>query len=171
MQEELGMLAHDRITMHKITADVPDEWNDSLKLPNVYTDEITEQVNSCFCNLRARIDHVRAEKESLLANQGQESANRVKSYGDIRYVLSRITGRKDLSNNFNRLKIDPLTRKQCDIINSLEDALKLECKEERRTLDEVCWVESQECWCCERWGYHMQVVSRQHIEDCFVGEE
>lgn len=100
-----------------------------------------------------------------------KSADKMKSFSDARYVLSRIIGRSDLSNNFNRMRIDPITKKLVDVTSCLDQSVLFEFEQKRRTLDEVCWVESQECWCCERWAYLLPVINRNHIDDCFLGEE
>jgi hypothetical protein len=105
-----------------------------------------------------------------LDRDGEKAADKIKSYPDTRYVLSRIIGRPDLTNNFKQFKRDPVSGKVKDIANDLSEAMRYELREKRRTLDEVCWVESQECWGCERWSYVLPVICRSHIDDCFLGE-
>ena len=85
-------------------------------------------------------------------------------------MLSRIIGRPDLSNNFKKIIKDPVFNKEINLENELGEVLKYEYQTKRRSFDDLCWVESQECWACERWAYLAPIVSRSYIDDCFLGE-
>jgi hypothetical protein len=50
VHEILGSLVFDRISMKRIPPEVNADWNDAMKLPNTHTEEITANINSCFCN-------------------------------------------------------------------------------------------------------------------------
>jgi hypothetical protein len=111
VHEVLGSVVFDRISMKRIPQEVSADWNDEMKLPNTNIEEITANVTSSFCNQRIKNEHVRRIQEIVLDRDGEEAANKIKSYPDTRYVLSRIIGRPDLSNHFNRMKRDPVTGK------------------------------------------------------------
>ena len=44
--------------------------------------------------------------------------------------------------------------------------MRLEVIRGRQTLDSVCWVQSDECWVCDRWGYYVSMVTKGEIDDC-----
>lgn len=39
----------------------------------------------------------------------------------------------------------------------------------KRHLDD-CWVESEDCWVCQRWNYIMPLVCRSEIDECMSTE-
>ena len=83
------------------------------------------------------------------------------------YVLSRIIGRKDLSNHLKITDI-PL-RKEHDLIKETDPEKR---KAQTRLMHaDKCWVESEECWVCQRWNYILPLVTRNEIEECCAGEE
>lgn len=50
VHEILGSVVFDRISMKRIPLEVNNDWNDDMKIPNAYIEEITSNVNSCLCN-------------------------------------------------------------------------------------------------------------------------
>lgn len=165
-QEILGHLVFDRITMHRVPPQVENDWNEHLRLPNT-SEDITPQVASFMSNQATKIDHIKKLQEETLRTEGEAAALKVKSYQDCRYVLSRYIGRQDLTNNLKRMRVDPVQRVEVDIAMSSDPLLSHEFERKARSLDEICWIESQECWCCERWAYLLPVITKSSILESF----
>ena len=84
-----------------------------------------------------------------------------------RYVLSRIIGRHDLSNQLVFKDVPP--RREYEFIKET-DPVKRE-EEIRRQHSFRLWTESEDCWCCQRWNYILPIITRNEIEECCAGEE
>ena len=84
-----------------------------------------------------------------------------------RFVLTRLMGRPDLTNNFSWLVPDELEPGRTrDLRDLLDEQMRLEVIRGRQTIDSACWVQSDECWICDRWGYLLSMVTKTDIEDC-----
>ena len=82
------------------------------------------------------------------------------------FVLSRLMGRSDLKNNLSwTVKDEHEPGRTRDLRDLLDEQMKLEVFRGRQTVDSVCWVQSEECWVCDRWGYYLSIVTRADIED------
>ena len=40
----------------------------------------------------------------------------------------------------------------------------------KRTMDELCWIESQDCWICDRWTYFIPIITIKEIMGCMDDE-
>lgn len=83
-------------------------------------------------------------------------------------MLSRILGRKhDLTNNLTQFRPSINTGKRTNLLHLItDDQLKNEYKAGKRSLDELCWVESHECWVCDRWSYFIPMITEKEIMGC-----
>jgi hypothetical protein len=36
-------------------------------------------------------------------------------------------------------------------------------------IDKTCWIESHDCWICERWNYFIPTITRDEIEESMPG--
>ena len=74
-------------------------------------------------------------------------------------------GRADLPNHFSWARKDNEGRVR-NLKDLLDDQMKLEVIRGRQNIDSVCWVQSDECYVCERWGYYVCFVTKADIDDC-----
>lgn len=83
-----------------------------------------------------------------------------------KYVLSRIIGRKDLD---NVIRLTTVPQKwEYDFIEESNPQKREQIVRIRHL--ENCWVESEDCWVCQRWNYILPLVCKSEIEECMSSE-
>ena len=76
-------------------------------------------------------------------------------------------GRSDISNHYNPIVGQTITGKDINLLDELEDEFRRDYDTGKRTLDELCWIESEECWICNRFSTYLTIVTKDDVEQCF----
>lgn len=91
----------------------------------------------------------------------------ITDYTEQRYVISRVMGREDHSNHYDPIVGRTETGKDINLIDNLEDGFNRDYVTGKRSLDELCWIETEECWICARHSAYMTIVTKYDMEQCF----
>ena len=76
--------------------EIPNDWNDHFKVPNLEKDEITSNIASSILGVNQR--------ENFVQKQGTGAKN----FEEQRLIFSRLMGRRDLTHNHSWLRYDEL---------------------------------------------------------------
>ena len=79
-------------------------------------------------------------------------------------MISRIIGRSDLSNNYSEVVGKTSTGKDIKLRDTIDSEFQRDLNTGKRNLDDICWIESEECWICNRFSSNLTVLTKNDLE-------
>ena len=158
---------------------IPDDWNGKLNLPALDAD-LTPRVANGMTGLATATFHAEMKNKQRLWVAAQFKPNELESildecvlssYSEQRYVISRIIGRSDLSNDYSEIIGQTSSGKDINLRDEIDAEFQRDLNSGKRSLDEICWIESEECWICNRFSTNLTVLTVNDIEQCFYDEK
>ena len=78
-------------------------------------------------------------------------------------MISRIIGRDEHSNHYDPVLGHSVTGAEINLTDNLEEEFKRDLVTGKRRLDEICWIESEECWICARHSAYLTIVTKDDM--------
>jgi len=143
----------DRMNVVVPTSDLSSSWNDRPHVPHRIDLDIAKPIKEKIVHHDLREDF--CSKHDLLMGNDESVTWKpgCKSYKEQTYVLTRLISRNEL-----------------DLFGTkvYEKPKEIYCNNE--PIMATTWIESRECWNCERWNYFIPSVTRNEISDAYYGE-